>query len=358
MSDTSLLHETVERLLTRGCTSEARGQADDSGLLVELWATVAEAGLPWVSVPETAGGVGGTVVDACTILRSAGGHAAGLPIAETGFLGGWLLASAGMTVPDTPVTVGIDHPDDVAELRRSGAGWALTCRLHRVPWASRVSHVVMLVGSSRERQIVSVPTSSLTLIAGHNVARESRDTVTADGVIAGDGSVAPAPEGVDQDALRLRGALARTVQMVGAMETVTAITLSYANNRVQFGRSISQFQAVQQHLVRIASETAAAALAAEVAVGAYAGGAGRFEVGVAKANASAAAGIVAGLAHQVHGAIGMTQEYELHHYTRRLWAWRQEFGSERWWCARLGGELLASGADRLWDRVATGLMST
>ena len=76
---------------------------------------------------------------------------------------------------------------------------------------------------------------------------------------------------------------------------------------------------------------------------------------MAKADASSAAGLVASLAHQVHGAIGMTQEYELQHYTRRLWAWRQEFGSERWWYGRIGAGVVASGADGLWDRVATGL---
>jgi len=358
MSDVSLLHETVERLMTRGCTPEARRRADDSGLLVELWATVAEAGLPWVSVPETAGGAGGTVGDACAILRSAGRHAAGLPLAETGLLGGWLLASAGMAVPDTAITVGVDHHEDRVDLRRGGSGWLLNCRLHRVPWASGAGHVVMLAGSGAERRVVSVPTSSGTLVPGHNVAGESRDTFLADNLAVDEAAVAPAPEGVDLDALRLRGALARTVQMVGAMESVSALTLSYANDRVQFGRSISQFQAVQQHLVRMASETAAAALASDVAVAAYASGGGRFEVGVAKANASSAAGLVASLAHQVHGAIGMTQEYELQHYTRRLWAWRQEFGSERWWYGRIGAGVVASGADGLWDRVATGLVAT
>ena len=58
--------------------------------------------------------------------------------------------------------------------------------------------------------------------------------------------------------------------------------------------------------------------------------------------------VVARLAHQVHGAIGFTQEHKLHHLTRRLWAWRDEAGSELHWSRVLGTELLARGADGLW----------
>ena len=71
----------------------------------------------------------------------------------------------------------------------------------------------------------------------------------------------------------------------------------------------------------------------------------------AKVWAGAAAEIVARLAHQVHGAIGFTQERKLHHLTRRLWSWRDEAGSELYWSRVLGGGLLADGPDALWASV-------
>ncbi len=72
------------------------------------------------------------------------------------------------------------------------------------------------------------------------------------------------------------------------------------------------------------------------------------EIAVAKIRAGKAAGIACRIAHQVHGAMGFTQEYSLQHATRRLWAWRDEAGGEALWARRFGQRLAAGGADALW----------
>ena len=78
-----------------------------------------------------------------------------------------------------------------------------------------------------------------------------------------------------------------------------------------------------------------------------------FAVAIAKARAGEAAGKVAEVCHQVHGAMGFTQEHPLHFATRRLWSWRDEFGHETFWQERIGrmvcsagGEALVAAADR------------
>jgi hypothetical protein len=52
--------------------------------------------------------------------------------------------------------------------------------------------------------------------------------------------------------------------------------------------------------------------------------------------------------------MGMTQEYRLHHFSRRLWAWRNEYGDEQHWAARLGRVVVAGGADGLYPALTGG----
>ena len=139
-------------------------------------------------------------------------------------------------------------------------------------------------------------------------------------------------------------------QIAGLAETVLAMTLEWTQTRQQFGKPLSKNQAVQHSLARMAAETAAAGAAVGLA------GLGLARLGVAgeswplvaaaKARASEAAGIVAALAHQLHGAIGVTSEHRLHLFTRALWQGRDAAGSEHDWHARLGAEVLARGS--LW----------
>ena len=70
------------------------------------------------------------------------------------------------------------------------------------------------------------------------------------------------------------------------------------------------------------------------------------------ADAGEAAGEGAGIAHQVHGAIGFTMEHILQRYSRRVWSWRDEFGSESAWAVRLGEAVAANGGDELWASLA------
>ncbi len=74
----------------------------------------------------------------------------------------------------------------------------------------------------------------------------------------------------------------------------------------------------------------------------------RFSAAVAKVRAGEAATRATGIAHQVHGAIGFTQEHALHFATRRLWAWRAQFGSDAWWAAELGRSAIAAGGSGFW----------
>ena len=72
------------------------------------------------------------------------------------------------------------------------------------------------------------------------------------------------------------------------------------------------------------------------------------EIATAKVRIGEAATKGSAIAHQAHGAMGFTYEHSLHHRTRRLWVWRDEFGNEAEWSIRLGQMVAARGADDLW----------
>ena len=158
---------------------------------------------------------------------------------------------------------------------------------------------------------------------------------------------------VSADLVRGVGALMRAAQMAGAMEAALGLATTYANDRVQFGRPIGKFQAIQQQLALLAEEAAAALVAVESAAISVAEGrqSAEFALAAAKIRAGEAAGTVAEIAHQVHGAIGFTEEHFLHNLTRRLWSWRDEFGDEAYWAGLLGRRIAAAGGAGLWPLI-------
>ena len=148
----------------------------------------------------------------------------------------------------------------------------------------------------------------------------------------------------------LWGAALATAEIAGLCETVLAMTLEWTQTRQQFGKPLSKNQAVQHSLAQMAAETAAAGAAVGLAGLGCLGG--RIHpVAAAKARASEAAGIVAALAHQLHGAIGVTAEHRLHLFTRALWHKRDAGGGEHALQASLGTNVLAEGS--VWRFVTT-----
>jgi acyl-CoA dehydrogenase len=151
------------------------------------------------------------------------------------------------------------------------------------------------------------------------------------------------------EGLLVFGAVLRAQQMVGAMERCLEHALKHANERKQFGRALAKFQAIQHMLAEAAGHFAAASAAADGAAEAWGQPEFRLATAIAKARVGEAAGKVAAICHQVHGAMGFTQEHPLHFSTRRLWSWRDEFGGEAFWEAEIGRGVCAQGGEALWD---------
>ena len=155
----------------------------------------------------------------------------------------------------------------------------------------------------------------------------------------------------DSDALQP----AATVSlMAGAMGQALSLSIEHVNTRQQFGRPLGKFQAVQQSLAVMACEVraveaAAAALAARLDAVGLDPAAADFEIAAAKLRANRAVGVVTSIAHQVHGAIGFTREYDLNRVTIPLMRWRGEHGNDAYWAA----EAWAAGG-RVWRAAGCG----
>ncbi|RPI45677.1 MAG: acyl-CoA dehydrogenase [Betaproteobacteria bacterium] len=344
----TLLVDTAQRIFQDHCTQATVEAAKRAGWSGALWDVLEQTQLPLVSVAEAHGGAGGSVSDMAAVLRVAGRFSAPVPLAETGLLAGWLLAASGRHVPSGPLAAAPQRPDASLTLTRHAGRWTLEGELKRVPWARIAAHLVVLARCEDADWVVMVDPKRVRIVPGCNLAWEPRDDVRFDDLSLGADDVVPAGPGVNFAALYARGALARSVLMVGALDRALELAVSHAKTRVQFGRPIARFQAVQQELARFADEVAAAAAAALSAAGEVERSVGAIAVACAKVRVGEAATTGAGIAHQIHAAIGVTEEFALHHSTLRLQAWRSEYGSESEWSERLGAHILESGADRLW----------
>jgi acyl-CoA dehydrogenase len=145
------------------------------------------------------------------------------------------------------------------------------------------------------------------------------------------------------------GAWLRTAQIGGALAAALNLTIDYAKVRSQFGRELRKFQAIQQQIALLAEEVAATASASASAAAALDRGPGSFAIACAKLRANQAAGAGALIAHQVHGAIGITAEYSLHRFTNALWQCRSDFGNDRYWAQWIGRRVLAQEAGTPWS---------
>jgi alkylation response protein AidB-like acyl-CoA dehydrogenase len=343
----SAVVRTAERLLQDFCLPRTVEDAEQGVWPAGLWQALEKAGLLRAWLPEQAGGSGLDVGDVLALLRAAGRASAPVPFAET-LLAGWLLHGAGLRVPQGPLAVAPVAAEERITLHRTARGWRLAGVARRVPWGSAAAHLAVVGRAGRSDCVALVEASRCRIVAGRNLAGEPRDGVDFSGVVLAATEVAEAPRGLTQGDLWQRGALARVALMTGALERVMASSLRYAGDRVQFGKPIGKFQAVQHQLALMSAEVAAACVATEAAAQALERGRGLAETACAKVRVGEAAGAVAALAHQIHGAIGVTREHVLNHSTRRLWSWRDEFGTESDWAGYLGHWIAGQGPERYW----------
>lgn len=343
--------------------SQVRKTADtDEHVDRALWSAMAEQGWLAVAVPEARGGLGLGMVETAVLAEEIGRHVAPVPVhgavtvagalcraLESGLdgeLSGRDLQSwvTRLAAGDAVGALAWSSESGAVRSEQRGDGWVLSGVTDPVVYAPIAELVVSCATGDGLGLFVWAPSAR------------------PDPVPAMDRTRSLAPLVVDgEPALRLgdthaveavidAATVVLCAEMLGAADEVLARTVQYAKDRMQFGRPIGSFQAVQTHVVTVAQQAALVDVAVQSALSRE----GAFEIAAAKLLAGRAALSASRAAHQVHGAVGVTRQHPLGIETRRLWAWRSEWGGERFWAARLGGAAAAAGPDRLYPAITAG----
>lgn len=340
-----LIVSSTEKILKDYCVKELLDQADNGNWSQELWEVLVEAGITLIGIPEEINGVGGDYIDAFHILRLMGTYAAPVPLAET-LIVNWLITEYGLEPTVDPVTIAENEPLNVSKTEKS---YDVSGVLTNVPYARFATKVLAKAVIDDEEVTVLVDLTSAEIIEKRSLSGEPLDTVIFDNTNVYLDVIDVAHSQYDDETMEL-GALARATMISGAMERILDLSIQYTSEREQFGRPLNRLQAIQQHLSILAGETAATLAVTNKAIDAYQNGVQKEYIAYAKVQANDATTKFVGIAHQIHGAIGATYEHILHHLTRRLWAWREQNGTEQYWTKVLAEQALQSN-DTLWTEV-------
>ncbi|SFP84867.1 Acyl-CoA dehydrogenase [Actinomadura madurae] len=337
--DQELIASTARELLeSRAAVAGVRALGDDpAGYSAALWKEMVELGWTGLPFPEEHGGVGGDFLDVCLLFEQLG-HAqvpsplltsvacCGMPVARFGTSAQkqrWLDAIAnGEIVTAAPLPW--DRPGEGPVATRSDSGFVLDGAATFVPFAASAEHILLVARLDGEPHAFWVEASDTTLQPLGTIGSGRSCNVELDDVwVPADAAVGTGAA----NAVSLFGAAATCAEMVGAAQRVLDMTVAYATEREQFGRAIGSFQAVQHHCANMAIDVLGSRFIAYEAIWLLSVNRDAAqEVAMAKAWVSEAYERVCALGHQVHGAIGFTQEHDLHLFSEHATAASLAFG--------------------------------
>lgn len=288
------------------------------------------------------------LADAIFMLYNAGYWAVAAPWAEN-IIATCLIQLADFSLSEGIYTVAIENHQECPAVISDGR-LTIQGKWSGVPWAREATSIVLHLkdGVSPGGVVACIPRGSWRVECYRDLAGNPLDTVSF-------------AEASSVDCVRVSReplwthsimALTRVFEAMGATDRIVEMTVEYAKTRTQFGRPLASFQLVQSKLAEMAAEAAALRAIGQRAMQVLDEGGGEGElvkyVAVASIRLSQAVPIVTTHAHQVLGAIGFTEDYPLHRYTRRLWAHRHAGLSASAWMKAIARRMESQ---ELWDFV-------
>jgi alkylation response protein AidB-like acyl-CoA dehydrogenase len=358
-SEQTLLKDSVDRFVRDNYELSARRAlvASDLGYSTDNWALFAEMG--WLGLPfsEESGGYGGSNVDVTILMESFGEGLVVEPYMATVLLGGRLVDMAGTADQKENIlsaviegkmhlAFGYSEPQSRFDLfdvtttaTASGNGYVLNGHKGLVYHAGSADKIIVTVRTSGDQRdkdgislfIVDANTKGLSLksyrtLDGQRASEVILEDVEVgqDAMLGAEGQAFSLVEKVTDLAIG-----AASAEAVGAMRRVNEITIDYVKTRQQFGSPIGSNQVIKHRLAdMLIEEEQSKAMADMAAMRADMGGDDRVQtVSATKARIGEAAKFVGEQGIQLHGGIGMTDEYAIGHYYKRLQTIDKLFGN-------------------------------
>lgn len=306
--------QAIASILSEQCTPAVVRAIEGGASPRALAAAIADAGFHELLAAEDQGGGGVGWREFFDVVALCGSYAVPLPLAQT-------LAARAIVCDPQQLPAGL-----ITFAPSLARGLDSSMHALHVPAARTASHVIAADGQALVL---------LSVADAHQLPSGVHGSLSAS-LRWRAGAGKPLPALANPEQFQALGALLHAGLLAGAAKRAFDLTMAYANERRQFGKPIGKFQAIQHQLSVMAEHLTAGRMAAEAAFACDSGLPTVAACAVAKARTSEAAQQVASIAHAVHGAIGVTEEYDLQIYTRRLHEWRTAHGSEAHWHRLLG----------------------
>lgn len=365
-----MLKTSARDFLEKECPKQLVRQLDESdkGYSPELWRKMAELGWMGLVFPEKYGGSGGSFLDLIVLLEAMGYNILPGPFLSTVVLGGLTILAAGseeqkkeflpkVANGEMIFTLALTEPSadyNAASIKTKATarndGYVINGTKLFVPDAN-VADYILCVARTKEGKnpedgvavfLVDAKRPGVKCTLLKTLARDKQCEIIFDNVTVPKKNMLGKP---DQGWPIVEGAIqkatvAKCAEMVGGAQAALEMAVRYAKERVQFGRPIGSFQAIQHYCANMVTDVDGSRFitykaAWEVSEGLPA----TMDVAIAKAWTSEAYGRVTLLAHQIFGAIGFTMDHDIHLYYRRAKAGEVMFGDGDFQRAIVASEL-------------------
>jgi alkylation response protein AidB-like acyl-CoA dehydrogenase len=368
--DQRLLVESVSRMLgdTYSFAQRKGYMALPEGYSPAVWAQFAEQGLLGLPFAEEYGGFGGTAQEVMLVMQAFGRVLVLEPYFPTVVLAGTALNVAGSAAQKTALIPAIsegnlkmafahserqaryDLSDVVTTAKKTATGWVLDGSKTVVSHGEAADKIIVSARTSGDRYEEDGITLFIVDASASGVAR--RGYVSRDDTRAADISLSNV---TDAEVLGevgggfaivqrvIEGAIAATAgETVGAMEAMNEMTLEYSKTRVQFGNPIGTYQVVQHRMAdmfMMQEQGRSMAMLATMSIDNPDQASRAHDIALAKVGIGQAGRYVSQSAVQMHGGIGMTEEYAVGHYFRRCMVIERLFGDPAYYLNKLAAEV-------------------